>query len=1029
MRKIFTLLLSLVLLPLVAWGQEITGNWKDQISEAVAEKDYQVVGNTYNVYSAVGLAWVAEQINDKDDYVISLRKDIDLSGYYWTPIEILSGSFNGNGHKISNMSIKIDENSTSSVGLIGTFEESYSRSVHNIILENVSISGKPSNQINVGALIGSMSGGGGTVDNCHVSGKMEIEIEENKVFRCGGLVGYGGNSNDKVTKCSSDIDMEITRSKTGSNDCYVGGLIGNPGGIQIYNCESKGNIVFDLTLTGNNADKDCVGGLIGYTDSSPHIINCMTSGSISLTQNCNTYTNQYTSIGGLIGGIKNTSNFSDKNMSVTNCASQVTITKTITPEGANTDNLYIGSFVGSLSTQSKNISLTADNCYYTANEGIEAVGHHDKSDETTTYGELSAITTDTDLVSAMNEWVAAYDGEEELLTWDEDGLVMPVIAVEGTDYAWSEDNKTCTIKTVIGLVWFSEQVYKGTAFEGQTVKLAEGTWDLSDYEWIPIGCTYNSTVFKGTFDGNFQTVKLGKFSSKEEHEGNVGFFGCVEGGTIQNLIVEANFTVDEAVAIVVNKMEEGTIDHVMSKGSALSTSSVSGIVRSAENVTIKNCINMAELTGSGYVGGISCSTSDGTTLKNCYNAGKLSGRTVGALCSDSRMTLEGCAYLEGTAEHAGDDGFGSIVDIPAPNTQAEFADGTVTKILGEAFGQRIGEDKYPVWMAAISEAEQENYKVYSVTFQDKDGNVLKEVCGNKGDVIDLPLPEEGKTYTWYDAEGNPFTDTSVTLGDDDVILSCEITINTYSVMLTAEPTEGGHFLVNDAEYDASQEYNYGTEITIEAVPEEGYLFKGWADGETEVKRTETVKSVITLTANFEKEPDPEPEEPETPDTPVIPDYPDYYNIYVDECEGVTVETSTNVVREGNSMSFTIEVAEGYTAEDMVVKVKRSLFGYTDIIEPNEEGKYEIRNIWTEIYITVEGVEKETPTGIEEITESKVYAKDGSLYVQTPKQEQVVIISISGAVIKNETQIGLKRYDLPRGIYIICIGEERVKVRN
>ena len=163
--------------------------------------------------------------------------------------------------------------------------------------------------------------------------------------------------------------------------------------------------------------------------------------------------------------------------------------------------------------------------------------------------------------------------------------------------------------------------------------------------------------------------------------------------------------------------------------------------------------------------------------------------------------------------------------------------------------------------------------------------------------------------------------------------------------------------------------------------------------------------------------------------PVTPDYPDYYNIYVEECEGVTVETSTNVVREGNSMSFTIEVAEGYTAENMTVKVKRSLFGYTDVIEPNEEGKYEIRNIWTEIYITVEGVEKETPTGIEEITESKVYAKDGSLYVQTPKQEQVVIISISGAVAKNETQIGLKRYDLPRGIYIVRVGTQNYKIRN
>ena len=330
-------------------------------------------------------------------------------------------------------------------------------------------------------------------------------------------------------------------------------------------------------------------------------------------------------------------------------------------------------------------------------------------------------------------------------------------------------------------------------------------------------------------------------------------------------------------------------------------------------------------------------------------------------------------------------------------------------------------------MAAISEGEQEDYKVYSVTFQDKEGNVLDVAYGNKGDEINLPQPEEGKTYTWYDADDEPFTGTSVTLGDEDIILSCDITINTYSVTLTANPTDCGHFLVNDAEYDASSTYNYGTEITIEAVPADGYIFKGWADGETEAKRTETVKSAITLTANFEKES--EPEEPETPDTPVTPDYPDYYNIYVEECEGVTVETSTNVVREGNSMSFTIEVAEGYTAEDMVVKVKRSLFGYTDIIEPNEEGKYEIRNIYTEIYITVEGVEKEIPTGIEEITESKVYAQDGSLYVQTPKQEEVRIISISGAVIKNETQIGLKRYDLPRGIYIICIGEERVKVRN
>ena len=188
---------------------------------------------------------------------------------------------------------------------------------------------------------------------------------------------------------------------------------------------------------------------------------------------------------------------------------------------------------------------------------------------------------------------------------------------------------------------------------------------------------------------------------------------------------------------------------------------------------------------------------------------------------------------------------------------------------------------------------------------------------------------------------------------------------------------------------------------------------------TTTNYTGTVSYTLTVT------------EPEAPETPVIPDYPEYYNIIVEECEGVTVETSTNVVREGQSMTFTIDITEGYTDENMTVKVKRSLFGYTEVIEPNNEGIYEVKNIYTDIYITVAGVEEEeeeTPTGMEDVEGVKVYSKDGSIYVQTSKQEQVQIISISGAVLKNETQVGLQRYDLPRGIYVICIGEERYKVR-
>ena len=235
----------------------------------------------------------------------------------------------------------------------------------------------------------------------------------------------------------------------------------------------------------------------------------------------------------------------------------------------------------------------------------------------------------------------------------------------------------------------------------------------------------------------------------------------------------------------------------------------------------------------------------------------------------------------------------------------------------------------------------------------------------------------------------------------------------------------------------------GDMVSVVATPDKGYKLESVTVKDKEdndVKLTDNTFTMplggVTVFANFVEDPDwvepePEPEpEPEEPEEPVTPDYPDYYNIYVDECEGVTVLTSTNVVREGNSMTFTIEVAEGYTAEDMVVKVKRSLFGYTDVIEPNEEGKYEVRNIYTEIYITIEGVtEEETPTGIEELESTAVYAQEGAIYVRTPQRATVSIVSLTGAIVKKAEQTGTQRYDLPRGIYIVDVAGQRYKVRN
>lgn len=167
--------------------------------------------------------------------------------------------------------------------------------------------------------------------------------------------------------------------------------------------------------------------------------------------------------------------------------------------------------------------------------------------------------------------------------------------------------------------------------------------------------------------------------------------------------------------------------------------------------------------------------------------------------------------------------------------------------------------------------------------------------------------------------------------------------------------------------------------------------------------------------------------------PYVPDPISYYNIYVEDvCDGVEVTTSKNVVREGGSISLYVEKDTAhYTFDNFKVYYKRSYYGYwEELKEGTQPGEYPIRNIWTHIYVKAEGAEeKEDPTGIEQIEGVKVYTKDGSLYVQTPQREQVIIVSMSGAVVKNEEQVGLKQYHgLQPGIYIVRVGDRAYKLR-
>ena len=239
----------------------------------------------------------------------------------------------------------------------------------------------------------------------------------------------------------------------------------------------------------------------------------------------------------------------------------------------------------------------------------------------------------------------------------------------------------------------------------------------------------------------------------------------------------------------------------------------------------------------------------------------------------------------------------------------------------------------------------------------------------------------------------------------------------------------------------------GTPLTFEIEIEEGYeLASATIGGRQLVEslsllRTRAVSTTINryykitgdesdlkVEITFRKTNTDEPEDPDTP--PVDP--VKYYNIYEESiCDGVSLSFSKNPVKEGGSISIKVEKdEENYTFENFKVWYKESYYGnWKELKESTQPGEYKIQNIWTHIYVKAEGSEKKNPTGMEEVKDVKVYTKDGSLFVQTPQREQVIVISMTGAVVKNEEQIGLKQYHgLNPGIYIVRIGEQVFKIR-
>lgn len=225
---------------------------------------------------------------------VLLTADIDCAGAEWTPIGTMDlndmsnystmfmGTFDGQGHKISNVTWASDE-PVVGAGIIGM----NLGTVKNLVVENSSMTATNPYGMAVGCVVGYNMG---TIDNVTLIGTNEVSATN-------AIGGISGGSTGPVTNCAVE---DVTVRVLGDNDfssgriiqCDVaecGGLIigGAFGGI-IDNCTAKGTVIAE----GN--EPVGLGGIAGCLEMMDSITNCTADVTITSAQGGH-------AIGGLCG--------------------------------------------------------------------------------------------------------------------------------------------------------------------------------------------------------------------------------------------------------------------------------------------------------------------------------------------------------------------------------------------------------------------------------------------------------------------------------------------------------------------------------------------------------------------------------------------------------------------------------------------------------------------------------------------------------------------------------------------------------
>lgn len=576
------------------WDGTIDTDWYTK-----AEDGTETADKPYEISTAAQLAGLAKLVNDGtaefSGKTIKLVEDIDLDNREWTPIGFIlgknkkpfSGTFNGQGHTISGLSI------------------------------NVTATASAGNNLYKG-LFGYCSGG--IVQNLIVTGSVAVTRNTGAAIQyVAGIVGYGAKSS-AVKNCGFYGTVTVTNAN-GPYTSKNGGVLGHTA--------SKTNATVNCWFYSKDAKSDLAVGAKS--------INC-----VKLTA---TDGMTLTKLDKLNEKIPETGKQWDWNVGdlypklIDVDSPKIVTVKPLFPDYKT---------AASIKVNEEERSLDKNGAYDVGNDTSVVTIILSGSDDTFYYATSAnekAYGIDNSGAGKLTPITEGYSGKLLPATLYY-GTKEDFEAVAAWNNALSTDGKSVTIKDAAALKALARMVNSGTVRTGGMTISLNADIDLSGIkDWTPIGT--ESNPFYGEFVGRYysnstRTTSYYTISGLTvDGADNAGLFGVVDGGTIQYVaITDTTKTVENAektvsagtvtgsgnVGSIVGWLKSGTVKKCISTAAVSGGQNVGGLVGLAGDGT--------EVSNSCYFNAASINTptvGSGKEATGCfYLAGTSTfGSTVG----------------------------------------------------------------------------------------------------------------------------------------------------------------------------------------------------------------------------------------------------------------------------------------------------------------------------------------------------------------------------------------------------------------